>query len=115
MSNVFPVSRFSYRGQAQLLVAETRAEMLRARVLEEENERAKRSVRTAAAAMARRATTLVEELCSRNRRMARRAAGLREGVEVRGTRCRKTSTSMLGKFYSPKPLSTRPSIALEGM
>lgn len=67
----------------QLLIADTKAQMLRDSLLEKEEERTEQALRDGAAALASRAAVLLKASCTRNKRMAERIAGLRAGVEVR--------------------------------
>lgn len=67
----------------ELFVAEKRAEILRARVAEEERVRAEQGVRAAAVAVAGRACKVMRELVARNERMSRRVAGLQANIKVR--------------------------------
>lgn len=69
--------------KAKLLAADTKAEIMRARVMEQERERAEQSIKTAAAAMAGKACALLEGFLARNKRMADHVAALRAEVEVR--------------------------------
>lgn len=69
--------------QAKLLAADTKAEIMRARVMEQERERAEQNTKAAATAMVGKACALLEDFVARNKRMADRVAVLRAGVEVR--------------------------------